>query len=79
MLMFWKPQRDYWTSQVYFAIDPSRTFFLNADVTRCAVTPLLQDLLQMQYEGVAVMKMFDKVKVNVNLLIYLLNKKFYGK
>lgn len=46
---------------------------------RCAVTPLLQDLLQMQYEGVAVMKMFDKVKVNVNLLIYLLNKKFYGK
>lgn len=38
-----------------------------------------QDLLQMQYEGVAVMKMFDKVKVNVNLLIYLLNKKFYGK
>uniref|UniRef100_A0A2K5HBL5 Ras-GAP domain-containing protein n=1 Tax=Colobus angolensis palliatus TaxID=336983 RepID=A0A2K5HBL5_COLAP len=37
------------------------------------------DLLQMQYEGVAVMKMFDKVKVNVNLLIYLLNKKFYGK
>lgn len=33
----------------------------------------------MQYEGVAVMKMFDKVKVNVNLLIYLLNKKFYGK
>ncbi|KAK7811684.1 hypothetical protein U0070_022327 [Myodes glareolus] len=38
-----------------------------------------KDLLQMQYEGVAVMKMFDKVKVNVNLLIYLLNKKFYGK
>ncbi|XP_054992245.1 ras GTPase-activating-like protein IQGAP2 [Sorex araneus] len=39
----------------------------------------IQDLLQMQYEGVAVMKMFDKVKVNVNLLIYLLNRKFYGK
>ncbi|XP_036081504.1 ras GTPase-activating-like protein IQGAP2 isoform X2 [Rousettus aegyptiacus] len=39
----------------------------------------IQDLLEMQYEGVAVMKMFDKVKVNVNLLIYLLNKKFYGK
>lgn len=33
----------------------------------------------MQYEGVAVMKMFDKAKVNVNLLIFLLNKKFYGK
>ncbi|XP_075397308.1 ras GTPase-activating-like protein IQGAP2 [Tenrec ecaudatus] len=39
----------------------------------------IQDLLQMQYEGVAVMKMLDKVKVNVNLLIFLLNKKFYGK
>lgn len=38
-----------------------------------------QDLLQMQYEGVAVMKIFDKAKVNVNLLIFLLNKKFYGK
>ncbi|XP_029431113.1 ras GTPase-activating-like protein IQGAP2 isoform X2 [Rhinatrema bivittatum] len=38
-----------------------------------------QDLLQMQYEGVAVMKMFDKAKVNVNLLIFLLNRKFYGK
>uniref|UniRef100_A0A4W3I1I8 IQ motif containing GTPase activating protein 1 n=1 Tax=Callorhinchus milii TaxID=7868 RepID=A0A4W3I1I8_CALMI len=38
-----------------------------------------QDLLQLQYEGVAVMKMFNKAKVNVNLLIFLLNKKFYGK
>ncbi|MBN3322721.1 IQGA1 protein, partial [Atractosteus spatula] len=38
-----------------------------------------QDLLQLQYEGVSVMKMFDKAKVNVNLLIFLLNKKFYGK
>uniref|UniRef100_A0A4W5PJN1 IQ motif containing GTPase activating protein 2 n=1 Tax=Hucho hucho TaxID=62062 RepID=A0A4W5PJN1_9TELE len=38
-----------------------------------------QDLLQLQYEGVAVMKMFDKAKVNVNLLVFLLNKKFYGK
>ncbi|XP_067838793.1 ras GTPase-activating-like protein IQGAP2 [Heptranchias perlo] len=38
-----------------------------------------QDLLELQYEGVAVMKMFDKAKVNVNLLVFLLNKKFYGK
>uniref|UniRef100_A0A8C5AU68 IQ motif containing GTPase activating protein 2 n=1 Tax=Gadus morhua TaxID=8049 RepID=A0A8C5AU68_GADMO len=38
-----------------------------------------QDLLQLQYDGVAVMKMFDKAKVNVNLLVFLLNKKFYGK
>ncbi|CAB4017386.1 ras GTPase-activating IQGAP1, partial [Paramuricea clavata] len=40
---------------------------------------VFQDLLQLQFEGVAVMKMFGKAKVNVNLLIHLLNKKFYGK
>jgi hypothetical protein len=33
----------------------------------------------MQYEGATIMKMFDRAKVNVNLLIFLLNKKFYGK
>lgn len=40
---------------------------------------VFQDLLQLQYEGVAVMKMFGRAKINVNLLIYLINKKFYGK
>ena len=40
----------------------------------------MKDLLQLQYEGVNHMKMFeDRARVNVNLLIYLLNKKFYGK
>ncbi|KAK2148244.1 hypothetical protein LSH36_507g01001 [Paralvinella palmiformis] len=39
---------------------------------------VFQDLLQLQYEGVSVMKMY-KAKINVNLLIFLLNKKFYGK
>lgn len=38
-----------------------------------------QDLLQLQYEGVVVMKLFDRVKVNVNFLIFFFNKKFYGK
>ena len=38
----------------------------------------LQDLLQLQYEGLAVMKMFGRAKINVNLLIYPINKKFYG-
>uniref|UniRef100_A0AAQ5Y298 IQ motif containing GTPase activating protein 1 n=1 Tax=Amphiprion ocellaris TaxID=80972 RepID=A0AAQ5Y298_AMPOC len=38
-----------------------------------------QDLLQLQYEGVAVMKLFHRATINVNLLIFLLNKKFYGK
>jgi hypothetical protein len=40
---------------------------------------VFQDLLQLQYDGVAVMKMFGKATINVNLLIFLLNKKFYGK
>uniref|UniRef100_A0A8C6YHB1 IQ motif containing GTPase activating protein 3 n=1 Tax=Naja naja TaxID=35670 RepID=A0A8C6YHB1_NAJNA len=38
-----------------------------------------QDLLQLQYEGVAVMKMFERAKININLLIFLLNKKFFKK
>ncbi|CAG2054463.1 unnamed protein product [Timema podura] len=39
----------------------------------------IQNLLQLQFEGVTIMDMFGKAKVNVNLLIFLLNKKFYGK
>jgi len=33
----------------------------------------------MQFEGVSVLNIFKKAKINVNLLIYLLNQKFYGK
>uniref|UniRef100_A0AAY4BGC4 IQ motif containing GTPase activating protein 2 n=1 Tax=Denticeps clupeoides TaxID=299321 RepID=A0AAY4BGC4_9TELE len=51
--------------------------FLGVEVEKVQLH--FQDLLQLQYEGVAVMKMFDRAKVNVNLLIFLLNKKFYGK
>ncbi|KAM6309476.1 ras GTPase-activating-like protein IQGAP3 [Podargus strigoides] len=51
--------------------------FLGIDMERFQLH--YQDLLQLQYEGVAVMKMFDKAKVNVNLLIFLLNKKFFRK
>lgn len=39
---------------------------------------MFQDLLQLQYEGVAVIELFNDAKVNVNLLIFLLNKKFYS-
>ncbi|KAI4496958.1 hypothetical protein M0802_007906 [Mischocyttarus mexicanus] len=39
----------------------------------------IQKLLELQYEGSAIMDMFGKAKINVNLLLYLLNKKFYGK
>ena len=37
-----------------------------------------QELLQLQYEGVAVMNMFGKARINVNLLLHLVNVKFYG-
>lgn len=36
----------------------------------------LEDLLESQYNGVTVVELFDGAKVNVNLLIYLLNKKY---
>ena len=55
-----------------------KVFHIGWSVER-TVCLLLQDLLQLQYEGVAVMKMFGRAKINVNLLIFLLNKKFYGK
>ena len=44
-----------------------------------SLLPPSQDLLQLQYEGLAIMKMFERAKINVNLLIYLINKKFYGR
>ncbi|XP_063480935.1 ras GTPase-activating-like protein IQGAP3 isoform X3 [Symphalangus syndactylus] len=51
--------------------------FLGVDMERFQLH--YQDLLQLQYEGVAVMKLFNKAKVNVNLLIFLLNNKFLRK
>uniref|UniRef100_W5MQH9 IQ motif containing GTPase activating protein 3 n=1 Tax=Lepisosteus oculatus TaxID=7918 RepID=W5MQH9_LEPOC len=74
-----------WFKNVIFDIVPCEevgTFlvkarFMGVDMERFPLK--YQDLLQLQYEGVAVMKMFDKAKVNVNLLIFLLNKKFFKK
>ncbi|KAG7474578.1 ras GTPase-activating IQGAP3 [Solea senegalensis] len=54
-----------------------KTRFLGVDMEEFLLQ--YQELLQLQYEGVAVMKMFDKAKINVNLLIFLLNKKFFKK
>ncbi|KAL5481649.1 hypothetical protein EMCRGX_G021851 [Ephydatia muelleri] len=51
--------------------------FLGIEVQR--VELVFQDLLQLQYEGLAIMKMFGRVTVNVNLLIHLINQKFYGR
>lgn len=38
---------------------------------------VLQDLLQKQYEGHSYVVLDGKAKVNVNLLLHLLNKKFH--
>ncbi|KAF3686218.1 Ras GTPase-activating-like protein IQGAP1 p195 [Channa argus] len=70
---------------VIFEISPSETvgvFDVKAKLMGVHLETVqleYQDLLQLQYEGVAVMKLFDKATINVNLLIFLLNKKFYGK
>ncbi|XP_026992809.1 ras GTPase-activating-like protein IQGAP1 [Tachysurus fulvidraco] len=70
---------------VIFEISPSESvgvFDVKAKFMGVHLETLMleyQDLLQLQYEGVAVMKLFDRATVNVNLLIFLLNKKFYGK
>jgi len=38
----------------------------------------LDDLLQAQYENVQTMKLFDIATVNVNLLVFMINKKFFS-
>ena len=38
----------------------------------------LDDLLQNQFEGQTVVMLFDMAKCNINLLIHLINKKFYA-
>ncbi|XP_077554013.1 ras GTPase-activating-like protein IQGAP1 [Haemaphysalis longicornis] len=43
------------------------------------VTIDIQDLLQRQYDGVAVTELSERARVNNNLLLFFLNKKFYGK
>ena len=39
----------------------------------------IQKLLELQFEGAPIMDMFGKARVNVNLLLFLLNRKFYRK
>ena len=58
------------------------SFDINAKMLGLAaekVNIVFEDLLQLRFENVQIMKILDRVKVNVNLLIYLLNKKFYGR
>ncbi|XP_043245091.1 ras GTPase-activating-like protein IQGAP1 [Amphibalanus amphitrite] len=70
---------------VQFEISPlaaESTFQVNAKLLGVQLERVeisLQELLQLQYDGVSVMDMFGRVRINVNLLIFLLNSKFYGK
>jgi Ras GTPase-activating-like protein IQGAP2/3 len=50
--------------------------FLGASIAEKEVIRL-DDLLQSQYNKADVMTFFEIAKINVNLLIFLLNKKFY--
>ncbi|XP_047098863.1 ras GTPase-activating-like protein IQGAP1 [Schistocerca piceifrons] len=68
-----------------FEISPSETpgifivsaKFMGVDMEKVDID--MQNLLQLQYEGAAVMDLFGKAKLNVNLLLFLLNRKFYSK
>jgi hypothetical protein len=51
--------------------------FLGAKVSEKEVLRL-EDLLQSQYNKIDVITLFDNAKVNLNLLIFLINKKFYA-
>ena len=51
--------------------------FMGVEMEKLALD--LQELLRLQYEGQAVLDMFGKAKINVNLLLHFLNAKFYGK
>ncbi|XP_034240421.1 ras GTPase-activating-like protein IQGAP1 [Thrips palmi] len=70
---------------VTFEISPSeisgvftvRGKFMGVELEKVDVD--IQHLLELQFEGSSVMDMFGKAKVNVNLLLFLLNRKFYGK
>ncbi|RLU14769.1 hypothetical protein DMN91_012656 [Ooceraea biroi] len=54
-----------------------RCKFMGVELEKLEIS--IQQLLELQYEGRSCMDMFGKAKVNVNLLLHLLNRKFYGK
>ncbi|XP_071452887.1 ras GTPase-activating-like protein IQGAP2 [Hetaerina americana] len=51
--------------------------FMGVEMERMELN--IQDLLQLQFDGVSIIDIFGKAKLNINLLLFLLNKKFYGK
>lgn len=77
---------DHTTKQfgmINLTISSDEVGVFNMDVTLLGArvaekeTLKLEDLLQSQYEQVDVITLFDCAKVNLNLLIFLINKKFY--
>lgn len=77
------PQQQF--KNVIFEITPTnndgvfmiRSKFMGVEMEKIEVD--VTNLLTLQYEGSCIMSMFGKAKINVNLLLYLLNCKFYGK
>jgi hypothetical protein len=77
------PQSQF--KNVIFEISPTernglftvRGKFMGVEMEKVDVD--VQKLLELQFEGSPIMDMFGKAKINVNLLLYLLNRKFYGK
>ncbi|XP_078048629.1 ras GTPase-activating-like protein IQGAP1 [Augochlora pura] len=77
------PQAQF--KNVIFEISPTehsglfnvRCKFMGVEMEKIDID--IQKLLELQFEGSPIMDMFGKAKVNVNLLLYLLNRKFYGK
>lgn len=77
------PQSQF--KNVIFEISPTehsglfsvRCKFMGVEMEKIDID--IQKLLELQFEGATIMDMFGKAKVNVNLLLYLLNRKFYGK
>lgn len=77
------PQSQF--KNVIFEISPTehsglfnvRCKFMGVEMEKVDID--IQRLLELQFEGAPIMDMFGKAKVNVNLLLYLLNRKFYGK
>ncbi|XP_023246515.1 ras GTPase-activating-like protein IQGAP1 [Copidosoma floridanum] len=77
------PQSQF--KNVIFEITPTgndgvftvRGKFMGVEMEKIEVD--VTNLLTLQYEGSSIMNMFGKAKINVNLLLYLLNCKYYGK
>ncbi|KAH0952189.1 hypothetical protein HN011_000264 [Eciton burchellii] len=73
------------TKDVIFEISPTehngifivRCKFMGIEMEKLEIN--IQELLELQYEGKACIDLYRKTKINVNLLLHLLNRKFYGK